>query len=110
MSDKKHTPGPWEVRADPSHYDSFTTVVAGSGEQRKGMLRELIVEIGGWAGIETAEANARLIAAAPDLLAACQRLVTLIDESDQWSDVVSGTAMGEIVNEARTAVAKAEGK
>ena len=110
MSDKKHTPGPWEVRADPSHYDSFTTVVAGSGEQRKGMLREMIVEIGGWAGIETAEANARLIAAAPDLLAACQRLVTLIDESDQWSDVVSGTAMGEIVNEARTAVAKAEGK
>jgi len=65
MIDTKHTPGPWEIRADPCHYDSFTTVVAGIGEQRKGQLRELIVEVGGWANIEVAEANARLIAAAP---------------------------------------------
>jgi hypothetical protein len=69
MKQSQHTPGPWEIRADPCHYDSFTTVVAGSGEQRKGLLRELIVEVGGWADIEVAEANARLIAAAPDMLA-----------------------------------------
>ena len=69
MKEQKHTPGPWEIKADPCHYDSFTTVVAGSGEQRKGLLRELIVEVGGWADIEVAEANARIIAAAPDMLA-----------------------------------------
>lgn len=68
MKEQKHTPGPWEIRADPCHYDSFTTVVAGSGEQRKGLLRELTVEVGGCADIEVAEANARLIAAAPELL------------------------------------------
>ncbi len=68
MIDTKHTPGPWEIRTDPCHYDSFTTVVAGSGEKRKGLLRELIVEVGGRADIEVAEANARLIAAAPELL------------------------------------------
>ena len=83
MSKQKHTPGPWEVRADPSHYDSFTTVVAGSGEQRKGMLRELIVEIGGWAGIETAEANARLIAAAPDMLEALKNARQFISNGIQ---------------------------
>jgi hypothetical protein len=65
MKQSQHTPGPWEIRADPCHYDSFTTVVAGSVEQRKGLLRELIVEVGGCADIEVAEANARLIAAAP---------------------------------------------
>lgn len=70
MKQSQHTPGPWEVVPDPCHYDSFTTVVAGIGEQRKGLLRELIVEVGGRADIEVAEANARLIAAAPELLGA----------------------------------------
>lgn len=67
MREMKHTKGPWEVKADPCHYDSLTTVVAGE-EKRKGLLRELTVEVGGWADIEKAEANALLIAAAPELL------------------------------------------
>lgn len=94
-----HTPGPWTITKNPhtrlvfvAGYPLYRACPDGLNDERR------------------KEADARLIAAAPDLLAACQRLVTLIDESDQWSDVVSGTAMGEIVNEARTAVAKAEGK
>ena len=83
MKEQKHTPGPWEIRADPHHYDSFTTVVAGSGEQRKGMLRELIVEVGGWADIEVAEANARLIAAAPDSLGALKDVLAVIAEAEE---------------------------
>lgn len=77
MKEQKYTPGPWEIKADPCHYDSFTTVVAGIGEQRKGLLRELIVEVGGWADIEVAEANARLIAAAPAMY---ELLKDILDE------------------------------
>jgi len=112
MNDKKHTPGPWEVRADPSHYDSFTTVVAGSGEQRKGMLRELIVEIGGWAGIETAEANARLIAAAPDMLEALKSLLAFVNSLGMEFGGVSKEKYLEAyepLNKAHAAISKAEG-
>lgn len=35
-------------------------------------------------------------------------LVTLIDESDQWSDIASTSPLGEIVNAARAALPKPE--
>jgi hypothetical protein len=71
MTEAKHTPGPWSV--GPTHHESEgkswlfyshqTHILAPNG------LTDLaIVE----AGEEEGQANARLIAAAPDLLAACQ--------------------------------------
>jgi hypothetical protein len=52
---------------------------------------------------ECQEANARLIAAAPDLLEACQTLATLLD-TDDW------IATGRLsVKQAQAAIAKATG-
>ncbi len=53
-------------------------------------------------GRKTDEANARLIAAAPDLLEACKALVELVKEGGDC-------LVPEIVN-GETAIAKAEGK
>ncbi len=61
MTDTQHTPGPWEIRRDTdvTGYPVFS--IAGmSGEQKRDVV--------------TLDANARLIAAAPDLLAALEDL------------------------------------
>ena len=61
------TPGPWKVESDPCAYDTLTTVTGGGSDRVLNLTRELIVEVGGYAGYETAEANATLIAAAPEM-------------------------------------------
>jgi len=62
----------------------------------------------------TPEANARLIAAAPDLLAALQWIVDFVDEHPEWADSYfledEGSAERYWLDEARAAIAKAEGR
>ena len=87
MSKQKtsHTPGPWEV------FNSHTgPYVIDSAEQGAICKLEWCLE---------AEANARLIASAPELLAALKRLL---------SDVIVCYDVG-VLREARAAIAKAEG-
>ena len=93
MSD--HTPAPWTAERDPCHFDTMSSVRAG-----KNTLR---VEIGGYARPPEQEANTRLIAAAPDLLAAL-RLWVVFDKT--------GTPNGEFGNAIKAtyaAIAKATG-
>jgi len=85
----KHTPGPWVALGD--HYDECVRVFNGDNNQicvfRYGADPDRRV---------TAMATARLIAAAPDLLAALKR--------------VSGSSVTpDDINSARDAIAKAEG-
>ena len=61
------TQGPWKVESDPCAYDTLTTVTGGGSDRVLNLTRELIVEVGGYAGYETAESNAALIAAAPEM-------------------------------------------
>ena len=69
MSDK-HTPGPWTITADPLHFHSLTTVIGGKeSSQKNGPPQQMIVQVGGFAEWKEAEANARLIAAAPEMYA-----------------------------------------
>lgn len=90
MSDSKHTPGSWTMRADPtggmSHeiYGSFVTIART------------------YAAAREHEANARLIAAAPDLLAACKAIAKCFggNEDQVWPEITA----------VRNAIAKAEGK
>lgn len=86
MAATAHTPGPWN--AEP---------MTGRGAWVKGSSGE-------WAALScgdtdaTAEANARLIAAAPDLLAALKKIV--FDWDGEPEDMI----------EAQEAIAKAEGR
>lgn len=51
--------------------------------------------------------SARLIAAAPDLLAACEALVTLWDSPEPFTGADALQAIGEATERARAAIAKA---
>ena len=85
-----HTPGSWTYKRIAGGYD----VVRG---------QQLIAACGG-AGdyaCEQAEANARLIAPAPDLLDALKAVVSC------WG--VKAIGMDDFIEDARAAIAKAEG-
>lgn len=93
-----HTPGPWEVDSEGG---MLPCVVAGD---------KLIYQSARGLGIEdnaTIEANARLIAAAPDLLEALRATLA------QWTMAGYGECADEtcgcIQGQARRAIAKAEG-
>ena len=87
-----HTPGPWEV-AMPGEVDEHYAVLDGFGHTASvyGCPEEAA----------TAFANARLIAAAPDLLAACELLLIYLGD---WDDMENETCAA-----ARKAIAKAKG-
>ena len=94
----KHTPGPWLIEAQNSHTGAIATVHN---------TTDVWVEI--WSenwivtgmGPEEQSANARLIAAAPDLLEALQRAVDLLARYPKHD---------EAWRQARAAIAKATGK
>lgn len=107
----KHTPGPWRVeesttliwgRCDP---DDKTTYGMGIpvAEVRLGSTRWNGPTIG-W---NEAEANARLIAAAPEMLEALAKMVC---EYDAWSGFNDDGFEDETISEARAALAKARGE
>ncbi|PVX77204.1 hypothetical protein [Paraburkholderia unamae] len=94
MNEKKFTPGPWSV-GGPTGYlnqvaiDPSIGCAYGAGEEVK--------------------ANARLIAAAPDLLEALQTTALLLQASCMIFDPESRGIALEAVKEARAAIAKATG-
>jgi len=96
----KHTPGPWIAAAygDYGDYDGKCRVILGEG----GDIRTAVVL--GFNNPENA-ANARLIAAAPDLLEALSSLASQHSESDLRADPDLHAA----VKRARAAIAKATG-
>jgi len=100
MSD--YTPGPWQLISDPSHFDTLSTIIGGVVPINEGANHALVVEVGGW-NVAAQEANARLISAAPDLLAAISEIVKAAD-GEGWSALDAG------FEAARAAIAKAEGK
>jgi len=103
----KHTPGPWWLGRDPSHFGSLTSITGGSDST--GGIRS-VAEVGG-PDIDEAEANASLIAAAPEMLDALKAMTKL------YVDFVNSGDCGcwdpERIDEvklARAVIAKAEGK
>lgn len=90
----KHTPGPWVV--DPAVRQGFTVYAP-----KEGFIVGTQDEEGRYGAIES-EANARLIAAAPDLLEALKELVAAAD----------GVNAGPLtwLAKARAAIAKATGE
>lgn len=95
----KHTPAPWHI--NPTN-DSRTKYRIYANPQ--GL--SLICNAEGAMPTETNEANARLIAAAPELLAALECLTFTVDGlvSDK------GQIVKDALNIARAAIAKAKGE
>jgi len=126
-NEAKPTPGPWKYSFEGS--DPSWAIVTGQGGA-------IIANVNSETGPDAvsapamrqmpADANARLIAEVGtvyhetgltprELAEQVKRqsivlgtLVTLIDESDQWSDIASTSPLGEIVNAARAALPKPE--
>jgi hypothetical protein len=94
MSTFKHTPGPWD--AVDKRPDGFTGYSVFSGNQ-------FVAYVGDSDRVTPVEANARLIAAAPELLEACQKLLPAYGEAHALYDL--GDCEGSIL--ARAAIAKA---
>jgi hypothetical protein len=88
-----HTHGPWEIH----HYGDNEGDIHGSDGTLVCMMRA-----GDTAPAEDWESDARLIAAAPELLAACEELLIYLSD---WDDDESETCV-----RARAAIAKAEGR
>ena len=97
MEKQQHTPGPWKI--DDALKTS--TVITDDTDM-------VICQIHGLG--PGANADGRLITAAPDLLEALKRFVKVMDESYDYPDT-SGEVqrLREAANEARAAIAKATG-
>lgn len=64
------TPGPWSVHRDAAHFDTASDVFGGAEARGRGVSRQMMVSVGGFSGVPEQEANARVIAHAPDMAAA----------------------------------------
>jgi hypothetical protein len=105
-----HTQGPWEQHAllSPSENDKGFRVTAFDGRDGRMWIADVSPVIDNERGdaSEEGKANARLIAASPDLLAALKRYV----EHDDTNHEPGNTFWQQIKDEALAAIAKAEGK
>lgn len=102
MADVKHTPGPWEcgeIGFDPTLAKRTRTLRAGA---------VILGELDSWLDRYAAEseANARLIAAAPEILKALKRVRVWIDTSVPIGTEAATTMLGVVL----AAIAKAEGR
>lgn len=103
MSDTKHTPGPWKYSADFSENgDRYTDFSIYAGDMN-------VIGACGSCGLPTicSEANARLIAAAPELLEALSSLTAVLGLKPKE---LSLQALQEAYDIARAAIAKAQGE
>ena len=94
MSETRFTPGPWDVRAGRS----CLHVVSEDNMMQTGCIS--------FRG--NGEANARLIAAAPELYAACKELAALVADEARHSDI--STDQQCALELATRALAKADGR
>lgn len=103
----RHTPGPWEAVGLTERFDLFTVM------HTVGDIRGFIASVHMKMTADERVANAHLIAAAPDLLAALKALTAPTDEFPERCCCEMATGFGDrhadFCLEARAAIAKAEG-
>lgn len=117
MEMSRHTPGPWE--AYPSMDRREMRVTAPHPDSPSNRLLIASLDRGRETSIDEAEANARLIAAAPDLRYALQAFVDYFEQAGIGSDLkpedeengVRGFDGDTVFNvrQAKAAIAKARG-
>lgn len=105
-----YTPGPWkiverETFADNSVYPRY--IVGGPDELDVCYLESLYAANSSTPGSVRREADARLIAAAPELLDA---LTALLAEAEAFAKAIRPYANSEAIAASRAAIAKAKGE
>ena len=93
----EHTPGPWSLNP---HDHCLISGQRGAGHSN--IANTIVIPAHGVERYAIAEANAHLIAAAPDLLASVQELITGAPADD--------SAASAVYARARAAIAKAKGE
>jgi hypothetical protein len=102
----RHTPGPWTVHADsyagdhPNHASRFVGTQDFDEDASVGQIVAKLTDS------PEIVANARLIAASPDLLAACEAFLREHDDTYDGGPISSGHVAA--VELARAAIAKAK--
>jgi len=97
MSDTNFTPGPWIKSGLPSQYPEAVNA--------DGPVNICRVPVG-----EERDANAALIAASPDLYAACERILLALEADAEQGHRFALTTNGAAVNDLRSALRKARGE
>jgi hypothetical protein len=107
-NETKHTPGLWHIGAGNGEGSIF----AESGRirlEQGGTTLYPVANIGmGWSAAEDI-ANAHLISAAPELLAALREAVRVLDYAADTLEAPAASHFRETISDARAAIAKATG-
>jgi hypothetical protein len=104
MSETKHTPGPWSWGRDVDEAINVYFDDDGDGIPDAEVFASDAPD-------DNSEANARLIAAAPDLAEACRELIAAIDAGIQSRTLLECEGKpGSTMSRARAAIAKALGE
>lgn len=74
---KKHTIGEWKMSNTPEYFVPKSSTIQIESDLSEGWICK--VQNNGVIGVEEGEANAKLIAAAPELLEACQRAMQTLE-------------------------------
>lgn len=93
----EHTPGPWAVEG--------ARVVAFDASMRLLVAQVNVVRTG-----EERTANAHLIASAPDLLAACREMLSVVDEAYAATGYIKTAETSTQRQRIEAAIARAEGR
>lgn len=98
MANTKHTPGPWKVSLGITEYETICTLCPTPSwkPMRIDGPRPILSD-------ET-EHNARMIAAAPELLELCERMIEVIEYNDHKLNV------SDLKADILAAIAKAKGE
>jgi hypothetical protein len=103
----KHTPGSWTIRREPSSRGrGFHRTVVRDGFTWP--IAEVSTAAGGQ--VDIAEANARLIAAAPELLEALEEMCAPPENDDEDPTPEENEKWADTMRKARAAIAKARGE
>ena len=93
-----HTPGPWQLsKTGLSVQSEFLQGIASTGTPN------------GTIGLPERQANARLIAAAPELLAACEHVLAVIGDEGECNHDTDEEWVRAIHEKLRPIIAKAKG-
>jgi hypothetical protein len=101
MSGYKHTPGPWAIEQCGEN----TIKVFKATDKKRGRIATIKTKDSSW--LELDEADAKLIASAPELLEA---LELCLGTFEHMPEKIGGTSSTAAVRKARLAIAKAKGE